>query len=456
MTLRRLLPGGMVARLVAILLVTLVAEFAVSTVIYEQASEFAVREDEARRLAEHLVIARRLVAEQPPAGRGAMADELTTDRYFVRWSTTQPVLPGDADTSDRMRSQIVAWEPALDRTGLRAQTLPRSGSTIAVGSLRLPAGDWLFFRTIEPLQTTGATYGRVLSSVFTVLALMLFGGLFIRQTMKPIRALTDVVERFGPGLEPATSPEAPEGTGDVGRLLEAFTAMQERIRLLIDERTRALAAVSHDLRTPLARLKLRAESVADRDLRRDVESDIDGMEAMVTSLLTFLGGDGALEEARLIDLAVLCASIVDDAGDHGHDVRYDGPAHLDVALRPVAIRRAIVNLVDNAIRYGSAVCLSLTADGGMVDVTVTDDGPGIPEDAMMLVREPFVRLDHARGRDTSGFGLGLSIVDRAVTGEGGSFTLANRAEGGLSARIRLPRQQFLTGPRGYGKTGAAT
>ncbi|MBM3929555.1 MAG: two-component sensor histidine kinase, partial [Sphingomonadales bacterium] len=163
----RLIPQGIIARLVAILLVTLVVEFAISTAIYEQASEFSVREDEARRLAEHLVIARRLIAEQPRDRRDDMADELTTDRYFVRWSALRPSLPGTGDNQERMRDQIIAWEPALARTGLQAQTLPRAGSTIAVGAIQLPEGDWLFFRTIEPLQTTGATYSRIVSSVVT-------------------------------------------------------------------------------------------------------------------------------------------------------------------------------------------------------------------------------------------------------------------------------------------------
>lgn len=434
----RFLPRGIIARLVAILLATLMIEFTVSTIIYEQASEFSVRDDEARRLAEHLVIARRLVAEQPIQRRGAMASELTTDRYFVRWSARQPALPEHGDNQVRMRRQIVAWEPALGKAGVRVQTLPRSGSTIAVGILRLPEGDWLFFRTIEPLQTTSATYGRILSGVLTMLALVLLGGLFIRHTLQPVRALTDAVERFGPGLDQSLPVVTASGTGDVQRLVEAFNAMQARIRRLIEERTRALAAVSHDLRTPLARLRLRVEAVEDSTLRGEVEEDLKGMEAMVTSLLTFLGGDGSPEAPRLIDLAVLCASIVDDASDHGHVIVYDGPAHLDVTLRPIAIRRAIVNLVDNAIRYGSSACLRLTTDADTASVIVEDDGPGIPEEAMMLVREPFVRLDQARRRDTSGFGLGLSIVDRAISDEGGSFALANRVEGGLRATVSLP------------------
>ncbi len=432
----RFLPRGIIARLIAILLVTLVIEFTVNTIIYEQANDFSVRNDGARRLAEHIVIARRLVAAQPQGARRAMAEELTTSRYFVRWSAARPALPADGTSRERVRDHILAWEPALARTDLQAQTLRRGRATIAVGSVRLPQGDWLFFRTVEPLHTANGIYGPLLSSVVTLLALMLFGGLFIRQTLKPIRLLTESVERFEPGR--AATSEPPRASGDVQRLMEAFNAMQERIRRLIDERLRALAAVSHDLRTPLARLRLRTEAVGDPALRREVQDDIEGMEAMVTSLLTFLGGDGQPEARRLIDLAVLCASIVDDVSDHGHEVGYEGPSHFEMQLRPIAIRRAIVNLVENAVRYGSEVCLHLTVAEDVVAICITDNGPGIPEDAMMLVREPFVRLDHARQRDTRGFGLGLSIVERAVADEGGRLTLVNRSEGGLAAGIRLP------------------
>ena len=433
-----LIPRGIVARMIGILLLTLVVEFAVSTVIYEQASEFSVREDEARRLAEHLIIARRLVSEKPRSDRPAMAREMTTDRYLVRWSGVEPVLKDGGEAALRMRRQIISWEPTLAATSLSAQPVWRGGGTIAVGSMQLPEGDWLYFRTTESLQTNSATVGRVLSSVMTVVALMLVGGLFIRQTLLPIRSLTDAVDRFGPGLDQLQPVVDRPGDGDVQRLMEAFDSMQARIRRLIDERTRALAAVSHDLRTPLARLRLRVEAVDDPILRREVEDDLEGMETMITSLLTFLGGDGDPEQPRLIDLAVLCASIADDAADHGHDVTYDGPAHYELRVRSMAIRRAIVNLVDNAVRYGTTVCLRLIDEGSAVVVTVEDDGPGIPADAIELVREPFVRLDHARQRDTSGFGLGLSIVDSAVADEGGSFTLENRATGGLDAIIRLP------------------
>jgi signal transduction histidine kinase len=228
------------------------------------------------------------------------------------------------------------------------------------------------------------------------------------------------------------------GPGEVRRVVAAFNRMQARIHRLIDDRTRALAAVGHDLRTPLARLRLRAERVADAELRDTLDSDLTEMEAMIASLLAFLGGEGEPEQPVLIDLAVLSATVADEAADLGNDVTYDGPDHFDCRLRPSGMKRALVNLVENAVHHADTVCVRLAVQDEAVVLAVEDDGPGIPEDSLPLVLEPFVRLDTARKRDTIGFGLGLSIVVRAVEAEGGQFRLSNRPSGGLCAEIRLP------------------
>ncbi len=172
-----------------------------------------------------------------------------------------------------------------------------------------------------------------------------------------------------------------------------------------------------------------------------MQNDLAEMEAMVTSLLAFLGGEGEPEKPVLVDIAVLCASIVDDAADHGHDARYAGPDHLEHRVRRSNFRRAVVNLVENAIHYGGGARLTLAIERDAIVVRVEDDGPGIPEESLALVLEPFVRLDSARKRDTVGFGLGLSIVARAVEAEGGRLVLANRDGGGLCAAIVLPVPQ---------------
>ncbi|PCD02287.1 two-component sensor histidine kinase [Sphingomonas spermidinifaciens] len=427
---------GLIGRLVAILLFALALEFVASTLLYERAAEFSVRDDEARRLAEHLVIVRRLVGEAPPPARPRYAAELTTDRYIVRWSPEQPTLPQNGPPPNQIRDQVIAWEPGLEDQQVRLALLRVGTKSVITGLMRLPDASWIYFRTAEPVRSAGVPWERVIAAAIPVLAVMLMGGLLIRRTVKPIRSLTGAVERYTPG---EALPELAEaGPAEIRRLIAAFNAMQARIRRLIDERTRALAAVGHDLRTPLARLQLRTDAIPDADLRREVAADIEGMEAMVNSLLAFLGGEADPEVPRRVDLAVLCASLADDASDHGHAVRYEGPAHLEHRVRPSSFRRAVTNLVDNAVHHGRDVVVRLEQRPGHVYLHVEDDGPGIPEESLALVLEPFVRLDAARGRDTAGFGLGLSIVARAVAAEGGTLELANRPAGGLRATIALP------------------
>lgn len=431
------LPFGLIGRIVAILLLTIVLEFGVSVLLYERASQFSVRDDEARRLAEHLVIARRIVEERPIVERAGMAAELTTERYAVQWRATAPALPDSGTELREMEQQVLAWEPTLARTGLHLTLAGQGRRSVVSGALRLDDDSWLYFRTLEPLRAFDLAFGRILLALIPAIALMVVGGLLIRRTLRPMRQLADAVDRFGPGGVSKLPTIEETGPGEVRRLVVAFNGLQARITRLIDERTRALAAVGHDLRTPLARLRLRTDAIPDRDVRTTVQNDLAEMEAMVTSLLAFLGGESEPEPAVLVDIAVLCASIVDDAVDHGHDATYAGPDHFERRVRRSGFRRAIVNLVENAIHYGGGARLTLAIENGATVVRVEDDGPGIPEESLADVLEPFVRLDSARKRDTRGFGLGLSIVARAVEAEGGRLDLTNRPGGGLCAAIIL-------------------
>lgn len=426
---------GLIGRIVAILLLTLVIEFGVSTLMYERASQFAVREDEAHRLAEHLVISRRLVADAPAQTRGVMAAELTTDRYALHYDETRPPPPPLAPSLDVMRRQVVGWEPSLAASNLRMQVLSPGHRPYVTGGLTLPDGTWLYFRTREPVTNLNLSTERILLALVPALALMLLGGMLVRRTLLPLRRLAIAADAFDGGGGQAV-PES--GPVEVRRVTSAFNRMQARIQRLIADRTQALAAVGHDLRTPLARLKLRTDTIADRDVHDAVQHDVIEMEAMVASLLAFLGGDDDPEQPVRTDLAVLCATIVDAAVDAGHDATYAGPDHFDVTTRPMALRRAVNNLVDNAARHGERVFVTVSQAGAQATIAIEDDGPGIPEEALGRVLEPFVRLDDARRRDTVGFGLGLPIVVRMVDMLGGTLTLGNRPAGGLCARIVLP------------------
>ena len=427
---------GIIGQIVAILLLTMVIEFGVSTLLYERASQFAVRDDEARRLAEHLVIARRLIAEQPVSRRDDMAEDLTTERYALHWQQDLPAPPPIAPALDSMRHQVVEWEPSLAATDLRLKLTSPGRSSVVTGGLQLPDGSWLYFRTLEPLHNLNLAAERILLALIPALALMILGGLLIRRALRPMRQLAAAADSFG---DTEHDPISEAGPREVRHVVAAFNRMAARIQRLIADRTQALAAVGHDLRTPLARLRLRADGVDDAATRAAIQRDIGEMEAMVTSLLAFLGGDSDPETPVLTDIAVLCATLIDDVEDRDLPGVYDGPAHCEVTVRPVALKRALANLVENALHYAGNVTIRLDSAPAGVTIGVEDDGAGIPEDQLRRVLEPFVRLDTARPRDTIGFGLGLPIVARIVESEGGVLTLANRTGGGLRATIFLPR-----------------
>ncbi|WP_076070994.1 ATP-binding protein [Sphingomonas montana] len=426
---------GLLGQIFLIVLLTVAVEFGASTFLYERTSRLSAQEDEARRVAEHLVIARRMLADSPVAQRPAIAERLTTDRYDVQWRATRATPPPVPAELREMRLQIVAWEPVLARTDLRLRLKSPGRSNVVVGALRLPDGTWIDFSTDELLTGTTLAFTRIVIALLPALALIGIGFLVLRVTLRPMRMLANAADAIGHGA-PTTLPE--QGSREVRQVIHAFNDMQARILQLIDDRTEALAAVGHDLRTPIARLRLRTDAVRDPALRTAMDGDLAEMEAMLSSLLAFFGGDSDPEPAERIDLAVMLATLVDDALDRGRDAAYDGPDHFDAHLRPLEIKRAVANLVDNALHYGDAIVIGLVVAGDRILIRVDDDGPGIPPAELETVLRPFERLDPARARNTDGLGLGLAIVARAVARAGGTLVLANRPEGGLRAEIALP------------------
>ncbi|MFD1612497.1 ATP-binding protein [Sphingomonas tabacisoli] len=426
---------GLIGRLVALLLLTTLVEFGISALLYERASHFSVRDDEARRLAEHLVIAERLLSERPLRERPSLATELTTDRYLVRWSAVPPKTPSIAPALDGMRRQVLAWEPRLNGMAVRLWLVSPGRSPVVAGILRLPDQSWLSFQTLHPVSGLNLATERILLALIPALGLMLLGGLLVRLVLQPLRQLAVAADKVGHGGQAHVPERGPE---EVATVIRAFNRMQERIHQLIDNRTQALAAVGHDLRTPLARLRLRAEAI-DPGAQAAIATDISEMEAMIESLLAYLGGENDPETPARTDIAILCATLADDASDRGHDVTYEGPVHFELTVRPLGLKRAVANLIDNAVHHGSHVVVRLAETPARVTIAVEDDGPGLPDDMRDEVTKPFVRLDTARPRDTIGFGLGLAIVTRAVEREGGRLSLRNRPEGGLSAEIVLKR-----------------
>jgi len=426
---------GLIGRVFAILLLAILIEFGASTFYYERASQLSVRDDEARRLAEHLVIARKLLAEEPAEGRAALAADLTTSRYEVRWGTTLPARLRIAPNLDRIHKQVVEWEPSLAGANPHLRLVGNGRKAVIEGSIMLPDGSKMQFATREPVHELSFSFDRILLGLAPAVLIILIGGMLVRRTLLPMRQLAQAAERVGSD-EPEALAEA--GPRELRRVIRAFNRMQARIHRLIEDRTQALAAVGHDMRTPLARLRLRADGVEDVETHKAIQSDISEMEAMIGSLLAYLSGEDEAEPRVRVDLAALCQTVADDARDRGGDVRYNGPDHLERAVRQGALKRALVNLVENGVHHAEHVSIVLRSTETEIVLRVQDDGPGIPAESIETVMQPFVRLDQARTRDTLGLGLGLSIVTRAVEAEGGTFILRNRSSGGLSAEIRLP------------------
>jgi signal transduction histidine kinase len=218
--------------------------------------------------------------------------------------------------------------------------------------------------------------------------------------------------------------------------------MRERITGLIDDRTKMLAAISHDLRTPITRMRLRSEFIEDETHRSRMLDDLDQMRAMLESVLSFLRNGRRLEAMTLADIASTLQLITDQFGDMGRKVAYDGPAHAMATVRPDDLHRAVTNLVENAVRFGAEAVIRLRVSADQLTIDVEDDGPGISDELKQNMLEPFVRGDEARNMDeAAGFGLGLSITNAIATAHGGALSLHDRQPHGLVVRIRLPVRQ---------------
>jgi two-component system, OmpR family, sensor kinase len=233
-------------------------------------------------------------------------------------------------------------------------------------------------------------------------------------------------------------PLAETGTREVRTLASAINDLQHRIKRLVDDRTQMLAAVSHDLRTPLTRLRLRIESVPNPCVRRSIEADLDEMEAMIDATLAFLRDDMASEEVEQVDLAAIIHTIADNAADAGQTVEVDIPRSIVVSGRHLALKRALTNLTQNGIKYGGSVAISAVIEDSRIGISIKDEGPGIPADKLDAVFEPFYRIEPSRGRRTGGHGLGLTVARTILRAHGGDVVLSNRTPRGLEAVVTLP------------------
>lgn len=301
----------------------------------------------------------------------------------------------------------------------------------------LEGGHWLNMETALRLPSGGWAWPSLASMLVMASAIMVIVILLVRRITRPLRALAGAADGLGRGE--AVEPLAEEGPEEVRRTTRAFNAMQDRLNRFVQDRTRMLAAVSHDLRTPITSLRLRAEFIEDTEIKAKILETLEEMQRMTEAVLAFAREEAATEETRSVDLAALIGSLCDDLAELGQDVGFAEAARTPYDCRPVSLKRALRNLIENAVSYGERARVALATSDETVTITVDDDGPGIPEASLEEIFKPFVRLEESRSRETGGVGLGLAIARSIVRGHGGELTLANRTEGGLRATIKLPR-----------------
>ena len=316
----------------------------------------------------------------------------------------------------------------------------------------LPDGDRVAFRTFSPRGTPPFPRHFIfeLGLLTAMLGIVLYA--MTRTITRPLGDLAKAADAVGRGT--TIAPLQERGARELKRATRAFNAMQERLNRYLDSRTRVLAAMSHDLRTPITRLRLRVESIEDEALRTRCVEDLDEMTRMVRGALSIFRGLNDEEPTVAVDIGALLQELQRRYGEVNASVAIEGAAASPIPGKPLALKRCLGNLVDNALQYGEHATISVSESDEQLTIRVLDNGPGIPEAELDRVFEPFYRLESSRNRATGGTGLGLSIARDVAQAHGGSLTLANREGGGLEARLVLPRLQSVTIDYGKAKDRA--
>lgn len=448
---RRLLPDTILFRTALVLVAAVTVALGVALFVFAGQRHEALASLGGRNAAERVAALVALVEATDPGFRRHALRSMDTPGFRAWWST-EPVV---AEAQDSGLAAIVSrhLRRSLDGRELRVSTDPDAhlppgsgpgrgrgmmhggggpvmGNAIRIAVL-LADGSWL--NVVAPLESGDSLWRArfVVPLVAALVAVTLAALWAVRRATRPFASFAAAAERLGVDVAAPPMPEA--GPREVRRAAHAFNEMQARIRRFVQDRTQMLAAISHDLRTPITRLKLRAEFVEDEAERARMLADLDEMERMIAATLAFARDDASHEERRPVDVAALVQGLAEDLG-----AGYDGPESLVAQARPMALKRAVANLLDNAVKYGGAARARVEARGSELAVVVEDDGPGIPEADFERVFAPFVRLEASRNRDTGGTGLGLAVARAAARAHGGDIRLGNRPEGGLRVTLSLP------------------
>lgn len=313
---------------------------------------------------------------------------------------------------------------------------------VLVIQTEIEPGNWLYMAGLMPnpyflSNNDPYSWDRLIPQVLSLAVVLLLCLLVVRSITRPLAALSEAASAFGQGHDDSARPLPETGSREFINTARAFSAMRERIGRYIDDRERLFVSISHDLRTPITRLKLRAELLDDEALRDEFEQDLDELDMMVKGALQCVKDSDIHENPAEVRLDAMLGRMVRSAELAGYEVAYQ-PTGITLRGKPLALKRALGNLLDNAVFYGTRAEISASCDADSVTVCVRDDGPGVPEDAFASLFDPYVRLEHGRDSNAGGMGLGLGIARRVIEAHGGVLALSNHPEGGLLATVRLP------------------
>ncbi len=446
--LKRFLPDTVVTRAVAILVAALIAVHVMGYWAYRVGVSAVAERAQDRALAEQLVSIKRAVANIPnTAERDRAAHALSSSSLEVHWSqislvlANAPLTKRAKATADRLKELVPDLAAESFRIGFADDGAIASGEAepyrhMLLVSMRLEDQSWVNFSA--PRLGIMPPFDPALLALTVCLAIVIIviAALLLAWVTRPLRDLAMAAERFS--LDGKLDSLDESGPSEVRRAAQAFNRMRERIRKLVAERTQALAAVSHNLRTPITRVRLRSELLDDTVIRDQIDADLLEMESMIDSTLEFLKSGESAETRRLLDLSSIAQTCVDNAKEAGRDIAFSGKESLSVEGQHIALKRAVGNLIGNALKYATSVRVEARRDGAFAELVVLDDGPGVPSDKLESVFDPFLRIETSRSKETGGVGLGLTIARSIARAHGGEVMLANRVEGGLSALLRLP------------------
>ena len=467
---KRLLPRSLFARLVLVLLGGLVVAQLLSFAIHMQERGELLSQASGVQSAQRVADIVRVLEAQEPATRRKILKVLSAPGLLVSLDgrpISAPAQAGLAGSRAEMFSMMIrrflgdGWpiETIVADSASTAPIDPRgSGGAFPhpmrgpfngamhapappgfsfVSQVRLHDGTQVTFDARQSGEAAGLPSRMLLSLAVLLIAVVVLSLVAVRWVTRPLKALADAADELGRNIH--SPPMEESGPLEVVRAARAFNTMQVRLTAYLRERTSVLAAMSHDLKTPVTRLRLRAELLGDPQLRLKFTGDLEELEAMVEATLDFLRGTAGSEAARPVDMLALLESLQADLSEVGSQVRIEGQVVRPYTGQPTALKRCVRNLVENAVKYGQAASVALDDSDDQLQILVRDEGPGIPEAELERVFDPFYRLEGSRSRDSGGTGLGLTIARSIAESHGGRLALGNRPGGGLEARLTLPR-----------------